>query len=140
MAAQLLLGISVICVTAYIHAGILALALVQFDPLKRWARKLPGTLRLSTVLAASVIWVMGAHLAEVAVWAGILFALDIFQSFNTAAYFALVAYTTLGFGDIVLPEQWRILSGMIAANGFLVFGWSTAFQVDLLADLKRDRI
>jgi len=64
-------------------------------------------------------------------------SLGIFEELEVAVYFSLVAYTTLGFGDVILPEQWRILAGLTAANGFLVFGWSTAFQVEYVSRLNK---
>ncbi|MEM8935890.1 MAG: ion channel [Pseudomonadota bacterium] len=137
MAVQILVGVAVMILTAYIHMWILGIALSSFEPLAAWVRHDPGAFRLSTGMAATMIWVMSAHLLEVCVWAVVFGALGIFDEFSTALYFALVAYTTLGFGDIILPEGWRILSGMAAANGFLVFGWSTAFQVEILNELRR---
>jgi hypothetical protein len=46
-------------------------------------------------------------------------------------YFALVNYTTLGYGDVTPIARWRLLGPMAAMNGVLLFGWSTAviFQV-----------
>jgi hypothetical protein len=41
-------------------------------------------------------------------------------------YFAFVNYTTLGYGDVVPVERWRLLGPMTAMNGVLLFGWSTA--------------
>jgi hypothetical protein len=43
--------------------------------------------------------------------------LDIFGTLEGAVYFSIVAYTTLGFGDILLPLDWRLLGGMASANG-----------------------
>ncbi|MEM9168947.1 MAG: ion channel [Pseudomonadota bacterium] len=137
MANQVAVGVAVMILTAYIHTWALGVALTSFDSLKAWARRDASAFRLSTVMAATMIWVMSAHLLEVGVWALVFIFLGIFDNFSVAVYFALVAYTTLGFGDIILPEDWRILSGMAAANGFLVFGWSTAFQVEILNDLRR---
>jgi len=64
-------------------------------------------------------------------------SLGIFEELEVAVYFSLVAYTTLGFGDVILPEQWHILAGLTAANGFLVFGWSTAFHVEYVSRLNK---
>ena len=46
-------------------------------------------------------------------------------------YFAFGNYTTLGYGDVIPVEGWRILGPMTALNGILLIGWSTAliFQV-----------
>ena len=47
-------------------------------------------------------------------------------------YFAFVNYTTLGYGDIIPVERWRLLGPMAAMNGILLFGWSTAVIFDVL--------
>ncbi len=54
-----------------------------------------------------------------------------------AVYFSLVTFTTLGYGDITLGEDWRILSALCAANGLLLFGFSTAFLVELMRRLQQ---
>jgi hypothetical protein len=48
------------------------------------------------------------------------------------AYFAFVNYTTLGYGDIVPLERWRLLGPITAMNGILLFGWSTAVIFEVL--------
>ena len=59
-------------------------------------------------------------------------SLGAFDALEPAVYFALVSFTTAGFGDITLGPDWRLLSGLTAANGFLMFGWSTAYMVELM--------
>ncbi|MEM8633714.1 MAG: ion channel [Pseudomonadota bacterium] len=140
MASQITIGLLTMCLTAYIHMWMLGIALTAFSPLSNWVHQKRSAFRLSAVMATTMVWVMAAHLLEVGLWAVVFQALGIFNDVSTSLYFSLVAYTTLGFGDIILPENWRLLSGLAAANGFLVFGWSTAFQVDLLGDLKRDAV
>ncbi len=140
MLIQILIGLSVIVATAFIHAGVLTFTLKSNKKLTDWAQRDPHFWSTTTALAVSVIWVMGAHLIEVTLWSFVYLGLDIFETLETAMYFALVSYTTLGFGDIILPENWRLLSGLTAANGFLVFGWSTAFQVEFLTRLRTKSI
>ena len=41
-------------------------------------------------------------------------------------YFAFVNYATLGYGDVLPVERWRLLGPLTAMNGMLLFGWSTA--------------
>jgi voltage-gated potassium channel len=69
------------------------------------------------------------HLFEALAWAVAFFLLpgntDL-KNFEDAVYFSLVTFTTLGYGDMVLDERWRILSGAEAVNGILLAGWSTA--------------
>ena len=80
---------------------------------------------------------MLAHTIGVWVWAATFRILDIFHELEPALYFAIVAFTTLGFGDVLLPQEWRILSGLSAANGLLIFGVSTAFLVEFFSRLRR---
>ena len=55
--------------------------------------------------------------------------LEAIQGFENAFYFSMVTYTTLGCGDIVLDERWRLLSSFEAANGIIMFGWTTAIVI-----------
>jgi Ion channel len=43
-----------------------------------------------------------------------------------AVYFALAQYTTLGHGEAIPLHDWALLGPITAANGLLLFGWSTA--------------
>ena len=70
------------------------------------------------------------------IWAFALYALEIFITFEASVYFALVAFTTLGFGDILLPQEWRLLSGISAANGLLMIGLLTAILVETLRETR----
>jgi hypothetical protein len=48
---------------------------------------------------------------------------------ETAVYFSLVTYTTIGYGDVVLEPAWRVLAGIEGLTGIILVGWSTAFVV-----------
>jgi hypothetical protein len=45
----------------------------------------------------------------------------------TAFYFSAVTYTTTGYGDLVLPPEWRLVGGIEALTGILMCGLSTGF-------------
>ena len=66
--------------------------------------------------------------------------LGAFETLERALYFSVVVFTTLGFGDITLPEPLRLLSGLSAANGLLLFGLSTAYLVEFLSGLRQLRV
>ena len=70
------------------------------------------------------------------IWAIAFWSLQIFTTFEACVYFSLVAFTTLGFGDILLPVKWRLLAGMSAANGLLIFGLLTAMLVETLRQTR----
>jgi Ion channel len=91
------------------------------------------TLRLSTVMIATVAVLMAAHLCEIAIWSLAYAFVEATPEGAEALYFAFVNFTTLGYGDIVPVPRWRLLGPMTAMNGVLLFGWSTAVIFDVLS-------
>ena len=57
------------------------------------------------------------------------------STFEKAFYFSAQNYTTLGYGDIVLSDRWRLLGPLEAINGLLLFGLSTAAMFAALSRL-----
>ena len=62
-----------------------------------------------------------------------------FESLEKASYFSLITFTTLGYGDITLGTDYRILSGIEAINGMLLIGWSTALMFSALQEIWKRR-
>src|SRR4029450_10733941 len=89
------------------------------------------TVLLISVMVATVSVLMAAHMSEVLVWALAYAIVDAAPAGAHLVCFALVNYTTLGYGDVTPMAHWRLLGPMTAMNGVLLFGWSTAviFQV-----------
>ena len=80
-----------------------------------------------------------AHTAEVITWALTYGILDVASPETDVLYFAFVNYTTLGYGDVVPTERWRLLGPIAAMNGVLLFGWSTAVIFEVLRNAMRIR-
>lgn len=120
-----LLSLSVIGVTVVIHSVGLSVLMRRLNARAIEAARLRHS--FSTVMAATVIAVAVLHGCEAAVWAVVYRLIGVVPDFETAFYFSFVAFTTVGFGDVTLAPPWRILSAMEAADGMLLFGWSTAF-------------
>ncbi|MDU8913355.1 ion channel [Aestuariicoccus sp. MJ-SS9] len=136
MIVQLLLGSVLIAATALAAAWswwVLELILVRSH---RWVTRPPHGPKLIAVLSLAMLWTLLMMTASVWIWAVALWALGIFVTFEASVYFALVAFTTLGFGDILLPVDWRLLGGLAAANGLLIFGLLTAMLVETLRQTR----
>lgn len=69
---------------------------------------------------------MLGNFLQIALWALLYRALGALENFETALYFSGVTFTTLGYGDVILPERLRLLAPLQAANGLMMFGITTA--------------
>jgi hypothetical protein len=67
------------------------------------------------------------HLIQVFLWAFVFLRAGELPNLETAVYFSLATYTTIGFGDVVLGPGWRVLAGIEGLMGLVLIGWSTAF-------------
>ncbi len=88
------------------------------------------------LLILVVLGLVLIHAVQIWAYAILYFALGAFTEFEQALYFSTTAFTTVGFGDVVLPVQWRILGAIEAANGFILFGWSIAFLMSMTGKLR----
>ena len=75
------------------------------------------------------VFLLCLHIIQIVIWASVYcYLIDIpeITSFLDAFYFSTITYTTVGYGDIVISGEGRLLSGIESINGILMFGWSTA--------------
>lgn len=70
------------------------------------------------------------------IWALLLHWLGVFADFEGSLYFAMISFTTVGYGDIVPPDDWRLLSAFVSVAGFLLFGLNTAFLFEVLRQMR----
>jgi hypothetical protein len=80
------------------------------------------------------------HIVETSFWAGFYYWQNLFNDYETALYFSLISYTTIGFGDVVLPQRWRLLGAIEGISGVLLCGISTAFIFAIVNALFRMRM
>jgi hypothetical protein len=89
----------------------------------------------------TTIWLLLAvHLVEAFLWSLPMYGLGMFPTLRIAFYFAAQTYTTLGMGDVVLPERWRLLGPLIAISGLFTFGWTGSVLVVLVGELGKLRL
>ena len=72
-------------------------------------------------------WIVLLHLIEITAWAAFYEWKGAMADLQSALYFSAVTYTTTGYGDLVLPKEWRLLGAIEALTGILLCGWSTGF-------------
>jgi hypothetical protein len=133
MLGQLLIGLAASLCNIAVHAIIMAPMSSSAYRMLRHAQSAHPQLRLALVMMATVTVLMVAHLIEVGIWALVYMGLEATPKRIDAFYFAFVNYTTLGYGDILPVERWRVLGPITAMNGVLLFGWSTAVIFHVLS-------
>jgi hypothetical protein len=140
MLVQIAVGTCLLVVNITL-AAIAAMVLeVIFQTAHPWLMREPHRPKLVLLLAGVSLWVLGVVTVGVWVWAGALYGLGAFPTMEAAVHFSLVAFTTLGLGDIVPAQEWRLLAGMEAANGFLNFGLLTALLIEALRQIRLGQV
>jgi hypothetical protein len=84
----------------------------------------------------ATVTIFAIHSAEIWLYALLYLLLGAFTEFELALYFSTVTYSSVGYGDVLLGEEWRIFGAIEGATGLIMIGWSTAFLVSLLGQLK----
>lgn len=95
---------------------------------------------IATPLCVALFFIVAIHTFQVWLWAVVWVLGDVLPDWNSALYFSLVTFTTLGYGDIVLGEQLRIFGAFASVTGLLAFGLSTAFMVALMTQVFKEEL
>ncbi|MGH1439063.1 MAG: potassium channel family protein [Cellvibrionaceae bacterium] len=132
MINQLLLGSIVIVSTVIIQVVLFNVAILYLTRIANWLNNPASFLKTSIVMTAVVLWTLLAITIIAWVWAFLLLQVGALNALEEALYFVTVTLTTLGYGDITLNANWRLLSSMIAVNGLIIFGLNTAFLVQFI--------
>ncbi|MGM0422729.1 MAG: ion channel [Pseudomonadota bacterium] len=138
MLTQLAIGAVMIAVTVFIEAFALDAIIDKVrEKEKSQILKRFGALRKEVLLSLVVLSVFCVLIFAMWLWAGLYYVLQIFPDFETVLYFSMATFSTVGYGDVVIGPDWRLLGGIESANGFLLFGWNTAFIFEVTTILYR---
>ena len=139
MFMKLLIGSAMIVLNLGIQVWAATLVLYYFQrrlDQGRISTDAPGGMRQ---LAIVMLFLLFGHILQFGTWAGLFLWLGEFQDFETAFYHSTVNFTSLGYGDIVMSEQWRLLGALEAANGVLMFGLTAGLVLSVMDGLLRRR-
>lgn len=84
-----------------------------------------------------VISMLFAHLLEACIFAAFYLYINAFNNWETSFYFSLVSYATVGYGDVTLPHDWRLVGAVEGVIGALMVGWSVAVLVAVLQRIRQ---
>ena len=136
-AADLLLGGVMLVVVMLVHtAGVRATTnRVLHRSNVLMAR--PSRWRADLLMSGMVFALLGLHLLEMFAWAASLVYSGLVPDWRTAGFFAGNTYTTIGYGNFILPDGWKMLAPIIAISGMFTFGWSGSVLVDLIGRCQK---
>lgn len=135
---ELLVAFAIFGLCVFLHVGGIMTLASLLTSRANPERKVSVLVDMEVLLIAFVVIII-LHLTETTLWAIYYYLQTLFPDFETSLYFSLTCYTTMGFGDVVLPQRWRILGGVEGFSGVLLSGLSTAFLFVVLSALKTRR-
>lgn len=130
---QLVLGSALIVGTIVISVAMIGLAIQGLMWLASRISRGRHMLASMLALGATTTWFVFVVTVNVWLWAFAYLWMGVFETLEEALYFSLVCFTTLGFGDVILPQEWRLISGFTATAGFILFGLGTAFLFEIMS-------
>lgn len=137
--AKLLIGAIMITITVVIHAATcdFAFRFIENHP-RSFARLFKKFWKIWSLIVA-VFMIGSALMVDIWLWTALFYTLEpkLLGDIETALYFTTASFTTVGYGDIVFPPDWRLLTATAAINGMIIFGWSTAFIFEIMTALYK---
>ena len=74
------------------------------------------------------------HVLQILLWAG-FYRWRCLPSWETGFYFSATSYSTVGYGDVVLPRIWRLLGPIESITGVVMCGLSVSVLFAILMRL-----
>lgn len=127
MFTEILIAAAIVSVCLIIHmAGILLMADWVLRR-REYFEQNAGSRHFGLLIVALFGAIMFLHLVQTSLWAAFYYTQGLFSDLETSLYFSMVSFTTIGYGDVLLPRRWRLLGVIEGFSGLLLCGISTAF-------------
>ena len=138
MIVKILFALALVATTVAIHAAGISMALKHT---LRFTERLATRFWPVTWLLIRIAWLLILfHLCEIAVWALFFWWQKCLPDVESSFYFSGVTYATLGYGDLLLPKEWRLFGPLEALIGALMCGLSVAYFFGVLAKQFLERL
>ena len=124
-----LVGVPVILINMLLQS-LVSVWCIRFY-IKRFGER-DGVLAGVLALFGIITLVMLGNLAQIVIWGALFLWLGEFNTLQEAIYHSGVNFATLGYGDIVMSPQWKLLGPLEAVNGALMIGLSGASMLAVL--------
>ena len=85
-----------------------------------------GPVRSAALMVRITSVMIVLHVLQILLWSG-FYRWTCFPAWESAFYFSTVSYSTVGYGDLLLPRMWRCLGPVESVTGVLMCGLSASF-------------
>jgi hypothetical protein len=137
MTLNLTIGLLVMILCLIIQCIVATLLLKTLQRLDHRRILKPTLVRFVGVLSVAMLILLLGNLLQISVWAALFLGLGEFPDFNTAFYHSTVNFSTLGYGDMVMSPDHRLLGALEAASGVMMFGLSTSVMIAVVNAMVR---
>ena len=115
-----------------IHAAAMRMLTDRFETSMQASGPRGSTWRPDLLMGVVVLLMLLLHLVEIWVWSAALVYSGLVDNWRAAGFFAANTYTTVGYGNFVLPDGWHMLAPIIAMSGLFTFGWTGSVLVEVV--------
>lgn len=136
---NLLIGLGTMSVCLVLQAVLLVCAIRYYARHDSLISSPSSWTTLVVLIAVMLLLVLG-NLLQLAIWAWVFVLLEEFATLSEAFYHSAVNFATLGYGDIVMSPQHRLLGPLEAINGVIMIGVSTATLMATLQDALKKTV
>jgi hypothetical protein len=127
------IGLSTMAVCLMLQSALIVVALRYYARHDVLGTNPTAWSTLRVINAVMTLLVVG-NLLQLLIWAVMFWLLGEFETLDVAVYHSAVNFASLGYGDIVMSERFRLLGPLEAVNGVLMIGVSTAALMTTLQD------
>ena len=97
-----------------------------------------GAFQAAALVIRSTIGVIALHGLQILLWAT-WYRTICLPSWESAFYFSSTSYSTVGYGDVVLPSEWRLLGPLEGIIGVLMCGITVSLLFAVVTRLIGDK-
>jgi hypothetical protein len=132
---QFFIGFLMFGLSVVVHAIGLDFIIRRVGRYEKLFKKVSKSLWKAWITSVVVLCIFTIHIIIMWLWAVLYlsYRCEPITSLSDTLYLSMVTYSTLGFGDIILEPSCKLMTGIQGANGFMLFGWTTAFIFEIVS-------
>jgi hypothetical protein len=128
MLNEIIVGAALVAITAIVQAVFMLSGFRALQALRTHERRFSHH-HATLIIVLFVLFMFLAMVVEMSIWAAVYYGVGAIEGFEDALYISVGSFTTIGYGDVAVAPEWRLLVAFEGANGMIIFGWATALVI-----------